>query len=259
MRRALVTGGGGRLGRAMAIHLAERGFSVAIHYHRSERGAEETAAACRGEGAGTVLVRADLLDDGETARLVPEAAAALEGPVDLLINSASLFEPDNLGGITGESWHRAMGTNLRAPVMLTQAFAAQCKEPEIDEDGEAQARALVVNMLDQRIEKLTPNYMSYTLAKTALWTFTRTAAQALGPKVRVNAIAPGTTLPSGGQDEAQFRARRRESILRRGPNPRDITAALGYFIDAPAVTGQALIIDGGQHLMWQTRDIPQRD
>jgi NAD(P)-dependent dehydrogenase (short-subunit alcohol dehydrogenase family) len=148
-----------------------------------------------------------------------------------------------------------MESNLRAPFVLTQALAAQVPAPDMDETGEPLARGLVVNMIDQRVRKLTPEFMTYTLAKAGLWTLTRTAAQALAPRVRVNAIGPGPTLQGARQSAQHFAAQRAATVMGRGADAQDITAALGYFLDAPAVTGQLLCIDGGQHLAWQTPDV----
>ncbi len=251
--RALVTGAGARLGRAMSVFLAGRGYDVAVHYADNADGAAETVAACTEQGAKAVALRADLLDAGETDRLVPRAAEALGGPLTLLVNNASIFEHDRLQTATHESWDRHIGSNLRAPFFLTQAFAAQAPEP--GSDGEPLARALVVNMLDQRVRKLTPDFASYTIAKMGLWALTRTAAQSLAPAVRVNAIGPGPTLIGARQGEAHFARQRANTVLERGANPDDITAALGYLIDAKAVTGQMITVDGGQHLGWKTPDI----
>ena len=252
--KALVTGAGGRLGQAMAIALAARGYDVAVHYAGSEAGAEETVRACDEYGVQAAALQADLLDARATDRLVPRAAEALGGPLTVLINNASIFEYDRLETATAESWDRHLNSNLRAPFFLTQAFAAQAPEAGT-EGGEPVATGLVVNMLDQRVWKLTPDFATYTLAKMGLWALTRTAAQALAPAVRVNAIGPGPTLRGGRQSEAHFARQRQATVLKRGSNPEDITAALGYLIDAKAVTGQMIAVDGGQHLGWETPDI----
>ena len=255
MTRALVTGGARRLGRAMALYLAGRGFDVAVHYAGSRPEAEAVVAEITALGRQAVALSADLLIEAETAGLVARAASALGGPLTLLVNNASIFEHDTLRSATRQSWDRAMESNLRAPFVLTQGFAAQVPPPVPDAAGEPVAQALVVNLIDQRVRKLTPEFMSYTLAKMGLWALTRTSAQALAPEVRVNAIAPGPTLPHARQSDGHFSRQRAATMLRRGANPADICAALGYFLDAPAVTGQLLCIDGGQHLGWQTPDV----
>ena len=253
--RALITGAGKRLGRAMALHLAGRGHDVALHYASSRDGAEETAEEARALGVRASVLQADLLDEAATGRLVPEAAAALGGALTVLVNNASIFEHDTIETASLESWNRHMGSNLRAPFVLIQAFAAQAPRGATDENDEPVAQGLVVNMIDQRVRKLTPEFMTYTLAKAGLWTLTRTAAQALAPDIRVNAIGPGPTLKGERQSESHFARQRAATVLRRGANPDDITAALGYFLDAPAVTGQLICVDGGQHLAWQTPDV----
>lgn len=252
--RALVTGGAKRLGRAMVLYLAKRGYDVAVHYGTSRDAADATAADAGALGVKAVILRADLLVESETRSLVASAAEALGGPLTLLVNNASIFEYDNIRSATRESWDRAIESNLRAPVALTQDFAMQA--PKATQDGDSLlANALVINMLDQRVRKLTPEFMSYTIAKMGLWAFTLTSARALGPDIRVNAIGPGSTLQGAKQTAEQFLAQRAATVLGRGANPADITAALGYFIDAQTVTGQLLCVDGGQHLGWQTPDI----
>lgn len=254
-RRALITGAGARLGRAMAVWLAERGWQVAVHYASSEGGARETLAQMRAGGGDGACLKADLLDPDQVAALVPHAVEALDGPLNLLINNASIFEHDTLLNATAESWDRHMGSNLRAPLFLTQAFAHQAPKAVTDEHGEPLARALVINMVDQRVKKPTPEFMTYSLAKAGLWALTRTAAQALAPDIRVNAIAPGPTLIGARQSAEHFQRQRQNTVLGRGAHPSDITGALAYFLEAPAVTGQLIAVDGGQHLAWQTPDI----
>jgi NAD(P)-dependent dehydrogenase (short-subunit alcohol dehydrogenase family) len=239
----------------MAVYLAGRGFDVAVHYASSRSGAEDTARQIEKLGRRAVLLQADLLEDAQTEALFAAAVEGLGGPVTCLVNNASIFEHDTVQTATRDSWDRHMQSNLRAPFILTQAMAAQGLSPVTDAAGEPQASALIVNMIDQRVRKLTPEFMTYTLAKMALWAMTQTTAQALAPAIRVNAIGPGPTLRGGRQTEEHFARQRAATVLERGANPQDITAALGYFLDAPAVTGQLLCVDGGQHLAWQTPDV----
>lgn len=255
MARALVTGAGKRLGRAMALDLARQGYDVAVHYHSSAAEAEAVADEIRALGRSAVTLRADLLDEGAVTPLIPAAADALGGPMTVLVNSASIFDHDTLDSATRTGWDRHFESNLRAPFVLTQALAAQVPEPTRDENGEPVAQGLVVNMIDQRVRKLTPEFMTYTLAKMGLWAFTQTAAQALAPRVRVNGIGPGPTLQAARQSDAHFADQRAATVLKRGANTSDITGALAYFLNAPAVTGQLLCVDGGQHLCWQTPDV----
>ena len=255
MTRALVTGAGIRLGRAMSLYLADRGFDVAVHYASSEGPAQETAAEVQALGRKSVTLKADLLDEAQVRALLPKAAEALGGPITCLVNNASIFEYDNIRTATRQSWDRHLDSNLRAPFVLTQAMASQGLSAGTDENGEPLAAGLIVNMVDMRVRKLTPEFMSYTIAKMGLWTLTRTAAQALSPTIRVNAIGPGPTMQGHRQSQEHFQAQRSNTVLERGSNPSDITAALGYFLDAHAVTGQLLCVDGGQHLGWKTPDV----
>ncbi|WP_208348036.1 SDR family oxidoreductase [Pseudaestuariivita rosea] len=253
--KALVTGAGKRLGREMAVYLAGRGYDVAVHYAASRSDAETAVEHIRSMGRKAVALGADLLDDAQTEKLVEQAVSHLGGPLTCLVNNASIFEYDTIETATRESWDRHMQSNLRAPFILTQEFQRQVPEPGKDDMGEPVAAGLVVNMIDQRVRKLTPEFMTYTIAKMGLWAFTQTAAQALAPRVRVNAIGPGPTLQGGRQSAEHFARQRAATVLNRGANVSDITAALGYFVDAPAVTGQLICVDGGQHLAWQTPDV----
>lgn len=255
MGRALVTGAGQRLGAHMARYLGARGFDVAVHYATSSDGADAVVRDIEGHGRRAVAMQADLLDDAATDNLFARAVDALGGPITCLINNASIFEYDTVASATRESWDRHMGSNLRAPFVLTQAMTRQGLAPETDDNGEPQAVGLIVNMIDQRVRKLTPEFMSYTLAKMGLWALTQTSAQALAPAIRVNAIGPGPTLQGERQSDRHFNDQRANTVLQRGSNASDITAALGYFLDAPAVTGQLICVDGGQHLGWQTPDV----
>ncbi|MEC8573372.1 MAG: SDR family oxidoreductase, partial [Pseudomonadota bacterium] len=200
-------------------------------------------------------LRADLLKEAETETLLSAAAEALGGPITCLINNASIFEFDDIQTASRDSWDRHMESNLRAPFILTQQLAAQDLPLQYSADGRPLASALVVNMIDQRVRKLTPEFMTYTLAKSALWTLTQTSAQALAPRIRVNAIGPGPTLRGPRQSEEQFAKQCASTLLQRGADPDEITTALAYLLDAKAVTGQMICVDSGQHLSWQTPDV----
>lgn len=239
----------------MAVYLAHRGFDVAVHYASSRTGADETADEIRVLGRNAVTLQADLLDQDQTQALFPAAVKALDGPITCLVNNASVFEYDTIHTATRSGWDRHLDSNLRAPFVLTQAMAAQGLAPGVDAQGEPLATGLIVNMIDQRVLKPTPEFMTYTIAKMALWAMTRTTAQGLAPAIRVNAIGPGPTLRGARQSQAHFDAQRANTVLGRGAGAPDLTAALGYFLDAPAVTGQLLCVDGGQHLGWQTPDV----
>lgn len=256
---ALVTGAATRLGRAMALDLARRGVHVAVHYASSADLADQTVRDIRDAGGQATKVQADLLIAENMETLVDRAADALGRPLDVLVNNASIFDYDRIDTATQESWDRHIGSNLRAPFFLTQAFAEQAPKAIRDEDGEPLAQAVVVNMIDQRVRKLTPEFMTYTLSKMGLWAFTQTAAQALAPNIRVNAIGPGPTMIGARQTPEHFANQRSATILERGAGARDIVAALNYLLDAPAVTGQLICVDGGQHHAWKTPDILGRE
>ncbi len=253
-KSALVTGAGSRLGRAMALKLGEMGYDVAVHYAQSAGGAEQTVAELEAMGRKAVAIQADLLDLDQTEALVGHAAKAV-GELSVLVNNASIFEYDSIETATRDTWDRHLGSNLRAPFILTQAFSEQVPDTVDDAQGEPVSQAAVINMIDQRVRKLTPEFMTYTIAKYGLWGFTQTAARALAPFVRVNAIGPGPTLQGGRQSADHFKEQRISTVLRRGSNTDDITNALQYIVSSPALTGQLLCIDGGQHLGWETPDV----
>ena len=252
---ALVTGAGKRLGRAMALALAGAGYDIAAHYARSRDEAQSLCDEVRAMGREARAFGADLTVEDDMQALVPAVARAFDAPLTVLVNNASIFEHDDIHSLSRQSWDRHLESNLRAPVVLTQGFAAQAPAPRTDAQGEPVAQAVVINMIDQRVRKLTPEFMSYTLAKMGLWAFTRTAAQALAPKVRVNAIGPGPTLQGARQSAGHFAAQRDSTVLQRGADPGDITRALLYLVEAQAVTGQLICVDGGQHLGWRTPDV----
>jgi NAD(P)-dependent dehydrogenase (short-subunit alcohol dehydrogenase family) len=244
-RVALVTGGGRRIGRALALALAEDGFAVAVHYHRSRAAAEAVAAAIRAGGGAALALGADLADEDAVRGLVPQTERAF-GPVGCLVNSAAVFGDDEVLTVSRESWDLHLSTNLRAPFVLIQEMAARLP---------AAAGGVVVNMLDQRVWSLTPYFVSYTVSKAGLWALTQTMALALAPRIRVNGIGPGPTLPSPRQSPEQFLRQRAQMPLGRGTSPREIAAALRFILAAPALTGQMIALDGGQHLGWAQ---PQR-
>jgi NAD(P)-dependent dehydrogenase (short-subunit alcohol dehydrogenase family) len=245
---ALVTGAGRRVGRALALALAGAGLDIAVHRRSSRDEADEVVAQVRAMGRNAVALAADLTEPHEASGLVARATSAI-GPLRLLVNNASLFQADRFGALDLSLWDHHFETNLRAPVLLAQAFAAQV--PKALEDGEA----MILNILDQRVLHPNPQFFSYTLSKSALFTATRTMAQALAPRIRVNAVGPGPTLASIHQDAAIFAAEAKATPLGRPVAPQDICAAALYLLGARSVTGQMLAVDAGQHLAWRTPDI----
>ncbi len=240
---ALVTGGGRRIGRAIVLELARAGFDVAIHHRDSEAEAQGVAGDVRALGRRAAVVRADLMDEAETRGLVGRAVEAL-GPLAVLVNNASAFEEDHVGSLGRDSWDRHIETNLRAPIVLAESFAAQAP------DGSA-----IVNLLDQRVLKPDPRFFSYALSRNGLWWATRTLAQGLAPRIRVNGVGPGPTLPSIHQSDEDFAAEAAGTPLGRPGSPEAVASAVRWLVEADMVTGQMIAVDGGQHLAWQTPDI----
>jgi NAD(P)-dependent dehydrogenase (short-subunit alcohol dehydrogenase family) len=239
-RTALVTGGAHRLGQAIALGLAHNGFDIAIHCNTSTGAAESTCAGIQALGRRAVVLQADLAHEAEMQRLVPEAEKHL-GSVGVLVNNASRFDRDEWHNASRTSWDAHLEPNLRAPFVLIQAFARALP---------AKAEGVVINMIDERVWSLTPHFVSYTISKAALWALTQTMALALAPRIRVNAIGPGPALPSPRQTQAQF-ARQAASVpLGHGTGPDEVADAVLAIVGLPAMTGQMIALDGGQHLQW---------
>jgi len=241
-KAALVTGGARRIGRAISLALHRAGYAVAIQANRSLAEAEALRDEIARNGGRGAVVRGNLADPSAAAGLVSAAVEAV-GPLTLLVNNAAMFEPDAIGSLDAERFDRQLAVNLRAPLFLSEAFAAQASEG-----------GSIVNILDQRVFKLTPHFVSYTLAKSALHAATRMLAQALAPKVRVNAVAPGPTMASARQAADDFTRQAAAVPLGHGPTAEEIAEAVVYLASARSVTGATLVIDGGQHLAWQTPD-----
>ncbi len=238
---ALITGGARRIGRALVAAAAEAGYDVAIHVRAVNDEAEAAAAEVRARGRKSTIVSCDLRKESATVALVGEVEAEL-GPVTLLVNCASVFEEDAFADMNRASWDAHMETNLRAPLVLAQVFARRLPEAR---------EGLIVNILDQRVLRPSPEFFSYSLSKAALWDATRMLAQTLAPRIRVNSIGPGPTLPSIHQDQAAFDAEAKSTLMQRSVSPAEIAQALRYLIDARAVTGQMIAVDAGQHLAWR--------
>ena len=236
---ALITGAGRRIGRAIAQDLAGRGWAIGVHYHHSADDAHALVEAIVKGGGKAVALAADLADEDAAEALIPQCSAAL-GTTSLLINNASLFENDSLATATASSWAAHMAVNLRAPLVLTQGLMAGLGAEEAGN---------VINMLDQRVWNLSADFLSYTTAKAGLWTLTRTLALACAPRVRVNGIGPGPALPSARQSQAQFDASCARLPLARGTGPEEICTAVRFILDSPAMTGQMIALDGGEHLV----------
>ena len=241
----LITGAAKRIGRQLALDLAAVDYDIALHFNESSREAEEVATSMRAMGRKAALVQGDLADADIAERLISSATKQI-GPLTGLINNASIFEMDQIGEVSLASWQRHMDINLRAPVMLAQSFAKALPDD---------AHGNIINIVDQRVWRLNPRFFSYTLSKSGLWTATRTLAQALAPRIRVNAIGPGPALPSVRMSDAEFAKQESLTLLGRGTSPAEISAAAKFILSQPALTGQMIALDGGQHLLWQTKDV----
>lgn len=246
---ALVTGGSRRIGRAIVEDLAAHGYRVAIHCNTSGDEALTLANTIKAVGGHACVIQADLTDRVAVADIVPQATSKL-GPVSLLVNNASVFEDDEIGSLNHANWDAHFDVHLRAPVFLSEAFAAQ---------SDGRHEGLIVNIIDQRVLRLNPLFFSYTLSKSALWTATKTMAQALAPRIRVNAIGPGPTLKNARQKDRDF-ARQIELLpLKHAPDLTEFGSTIRYFDETPSITGQMIAIDGGQHLYWQAPDVVDVD
>jgi NAD(P)-dependent dehydrogenase (short-subunit alcohol dehydrogenase family) len=242
---ALVTGAARRIGRAISLALAQRGWDVALHYGKSQAEALATAAAIEALGRRAAVLQCDLDDEAAVRQLLPRAAAAL-GRVSCVVNNASRFEQDRAADFSVASLDAHMHANLAAPILLAQALHAATP------DG---AQAVVINLLDQKLYNLNPDFLSYTLSKAALQTATTMLAQALAPKLRVVGVAPGITLVSGNQTEAGFAKAHRATPLGQSSTAEDIAATVCFVAEARAITGTTLLVDGGQHLISLPRDV----
>lgn len=239
-KAALITGAAKRIGRAVTMDLARNGYDIALHCHTSREAAETLAEEVRALGQKACVISADLSQEDATHSLVAKAHDAL-GPIGVLVNNASTFEYDDVNSTTRESWDLHMEANLRAPFVLSQQFAQHLPDD---------CQGVIINLIDQRVWNLTPHFMSYTLSKVGLWTLTQTLALALAPRIRVNGIGPGPALPSTRQTQEVFDQQCAKTPLKIGTNPQEICDAVRFFLAAPAITGQMLALDGGQHLDW---------
>lgn len=242
----MITGAGGRVGAALARGLAQDGWAVAVHYSRSETGAQTVAQDIIENGGKAATIAANLNIPAEYQSLVSRSAKALGMPLTALINNASTFTDDSIENFTPALFDHHMNVNLRAPLALAQGFAAQVPEA---------AQGVIINMLDQRVLKPNPMFFTYSISKSALYWSTKTLAQALAPRVRVNAIGPGPTLKNTAQSETEFTRETETTLLEYGSPPDTLLEAARYLLSAGSVTGQMIAVDGGQHLTWETADL----
>lgn len=243
MKTALVTGGAKRIGAAIVKDLAANGFNVAVHSVSSNDAAEGLCEIALKQGVKACSVSGDLTDAKSTRRVFANAASAL-GTIDLLVNNASIFLDDSAEEFDGQTWDNHFAIHLKAPAIL----AAEMMKQSLNS-------GLIINMIDQRVKRLNPNFFSYTLSKSALWTATQTMAQSFAPRVRVNAIGPGPTLPNERQAQEDFNKQVKGIPLQAAPELEEFGRTVRYLYDTPSITGQMIALDGGQHLAWETPDV----
>lgn len=244
IKTAFITGAGRRIGRVIAEHLAAHGYALALHAHHSAAEAEALAQHIETKGGRATVVEGDLADAESLSSMIDSAAAGL-GPLSLLVNNASLFKDDTAQAFTSDQFDAHMAVNLRAPLLLAQAFARHV----------AAGDSSIVNIIDQRVFKPNPQFFTYTLSKAALYTATQTLAQAFAPHIRVNGVGPGPVLPNIHDGDENFTREAKGTPLGRAVDPADIAKAVLYLAQARSVTGQMIAVDSGQHLGWQTPDI----
>jgi len=244
-KSALITGAAQRIGRAIALDLADKGWNIVIHCHNSVEAAGRLATEIESLGSKAIVVQCDLSSSDAAEIIFSRIAGELE-PVTCLINNASVFQPDDINSVSAQSWALHLDVNLKAPVFLAQSFSRQLGKG---------VEGNIINLIDQRVWKLNPQFLSYTTSKAALWTLTRTLAQALAPEIRVNAIGPGPALPNKRQARADFDKQIAATLLKRGTNIREICRTIQFILETPAMTGQMIALDGGQHLAWRTPDV----
>ena len=235
---ALITGAGRRIGRSIALDLGRAGWSVAVHYRNSKSEAGELVGQLQGLGVKSVALCADLADFNAMRGLIDACTETIGAPA-CLVNNASEFLLDSLESLEEETWDVHQNINLKAPVFLAQAMLRTLPNG---------VEGNIINIIDQRVWKLTPDFFSYTISKAGLWTATRTLAQALAPRIRVNAIGPGPVFQSVHQTKAEFATEQTSTLLGRGPSPEEIAAAVKFILATPSMTGQMIALDGGQHL-----------
>jgi len=237
---ALITGAARRIGRAIALALAESGWNIAVHYKSSEPDASDLVSEIEALGVRAIKIQCDLSDQDQLKALMPQCCAQLAPPT-CVINNASRFQPDHVPDLSNALWDEHLAINLKAPVFLAQAMVTHLPD---DASGN------IINIIDQRVWRLTPDFFSYTISKAGLWTATQTLAQALAPRVRVNAVGPGPVLKSIHQTDDEFSSEVRSTLLKQAPAPEDIARAVQFILQTPAMTGQMIALDSGQHLIW---------
>ena len=243
-KNLLITGAATRVGKAIALHFAERGWNIALHYFRSSTKAKELKKIIEQHWVKVALIKADLKNPKQTEKIIPLAKKKL-GAINCLVNNAALFEKDDITNFTTKSWNDHLNINLLAPTILTKQFAKQAPKKTVSN---------IINIIDQRIFNLTPFFMSYTISKSGLQTLTKTMAMRLGPNIKVNAIAPGPTIKSKRQTDKHFRNQVRSTLLKKTVRSEDICVTVEFLINNNSVTGQIIAVDSGQNLSWNKKN-----
>ena len=243
-KNLLITGAATRVGKAIALHFAKRGWNIALHYFRSSSKAKKLKKIIEQNWVKVALIKADLKNLKQTEKIIPLARKKL-GTIDCLINNAALFEKDDIVNFTTKSWNDHLSINLLAPTILTKQFAKQASKKTVSN---------IINIIDQRIFNLTPFFMSYTISKSGLQTLTKTMAMRLGPNIKVNAIAPGPTIKSKRQTDRHFRSQVRSTLLKKTVRLEDICDTVDFFINNNSITGQIIAVDSGQNLSWNKKN-----
>ena len=239
-KNLLITGAATRVGKAIALHFAERGWNIALHYFRSSSKAKKLKKIIEQNLVKVVLIKADLKNPKQIEKVMPIVRKKL-GTIDCLVNNAALFEKDDITNFTTKSWNDHLNINLLAPTILTKQFAKQASKKTVSN---------IINIIDQRIFNLTPFFMSYTISKSGLQTLTKTMAMRLGPNIKVNAIAPGPTIKSKRQTDKHFRNQVKSTLLKKSVKAKDICDAVEFLISNNSITGQIIAVDSGQNLSW---------
>ena len=243
-KNLLITGAATRVGKAIALHFAEQGWNIALHYFTSSSKAKKLKKIIEQNSVKVILIKADLKNANQVKKIIPIAKKQL-GTIDLLVNNAALFEKDDISNFTNKSWYDHLNINLLAPAILTQQFAKQVSKKKISN---------IINIIDQRVFKLTPIFMSYTLSKSALYTLTKTMAMRLGPNIKVNGIAPGPTLKSKRQSTKHFNKQAKSTLLQKSVSPKDICDTVNFLINNKSISGQVIAVDSGQNLNWNIKN-----
>ena len=242
-KNLLITGGATRIGKEIAIHFSKKGWNIAIHYFKSSSKAKNLKKILKENSVKVALIKADLKNDKQVEKIVSTAKKKL-GTIDCLVNNAALFEKDDILNFTNNSWNDHLNINLRAPAILTKQFAKQASKKNISN---------IINIIDQRVFRLTPIFMSYTLSKSALYTFTKTMAMKLSPNIKVNGIAPGPTIKNIRQSIKHFNKQAKSTLLKKSVGTEDICDTVEFLIKNNSITGQIIAVDSGQNLTWNIK------